>query len=121
MKPYEQTRAYRTSKLYETYVEKHEAKMSQWKPERLNWEDAYKISQRIIAERPSKRSNNSKTMANGPLMDRSGVYEIDGEIYDFCEFSEFRGGLSSIIVYKYESMEAWYNFTFPLPKNRYFG
>ena len=117
IKPIEQTREYRVRELYNGYVQQHTVAYAQWQPVKLEWGEAYAIYKRIILEAVKPITRASKIMQNGTRQDRTGVYGLDGQVYDFCEYTEHRGGMSNYICYRYENYEAWRNFLFPLPRH----
>ena len=115
-KPVEQTREHRVRELYAQYCEAHEAKMAQYAPTRLDWAEAYKIDKAIRENMLKPVTRASKIMQNGTPLDRTGVYDVDGVIYDFCEYCENRGSLPLTKCDRYDSLEAFYNFSYPLPR-----
>lgn len=114
-KPIEQTREYKVRQLYAAYVEKHEAKHAQWAPTRLEWQAARDFGRRIFEEK-LKREYASKIMQNGTRGDKSGVYVTPDGVYDFCEYFENRGGMMHVKCDRYETLEAFFNFKYPLPR-----
>ena len=115
-KPVEQTREYRVRELYKQYCEAHQAKNAQYAPVRLSWQEARQVEQAIRENRLKPITRASKIMQNGTPMDRTGVYDVDGIIYDFCEYFENRGSLPLTKCDRYDSLEAFHNFSYPLPR-----
>ena len=118
-KKIEDTREYRVRELYADYCAQHEAKMARYAPTKLNWDEAYKIEKAIVKGKLKPIARASKIMQNGTPLDRTGVYSVDGIIYDFCEYTETRGGLPRIKCYQYASLKDFYAFSFPLPRHRW--
>jgi hypothetical protein len=115
-KPVEQTREHRVRELYAQYCEAHQAKVAQYAPTRLSWEETRQVEKAIVEGRLKPVTRSSKIMQNGTRLDRSGVYVIDGITYDFCEYCENRGSLPLAKCDRYDSLESFYNFSYPLPR-----
>ena len=110
------TREQQIRTLYTAYVETYEAKVAQWKPERLDYSECKRIDNIICSGRLKPKTRASKVMHHGTRLDLTGVYEIDGAVYDFCQSREDGVAWSQITCDKYESWEAWDNFSYPLPR-----
>jgi len=110
-----QTREQTVQALYAQYCEAHEASMAQFAPTRLDYAAATAVENAIVSAKLQPVTRSSKIMQPGTRLDISGVYVVDGTVYDFCKYRE-HGGFARIRCDKYDTLESYRNFSRPLPR-----
>jgi hypothetical protein len=107
---------------YNEYCDKMIAKYAQYAPARItDWKEMQEIRAQVFPrehkDRPARLKTAINCMSHGNLFDNCGVYQIaDGRIVEYVEYTENRGGLSTIKIFVYPSLDAHDKYQAPLPE-----
>lgn len=103
--------------VYQNYLIKHEEKYGK-QPELLPYSDAREV---WMSTNPANKISDDCNSWEEFMLDESGVYEIDGCIYELIVFSNGWGGLPQYRVYVYRDVDHHDHYQFPLSPHLYFN
>ena len=107
---------------YNAYCEDMIARFGAYAPTKItDWKEMQaiqaQICPRVFGTGAPRIKRQINCMAHGQLFDNCGVYQLrDGRIVEYVEYTENRGGLSTVKIFEYASIEAHDAYKAPLPE-----